>query len=73
METYSGIIQYISRQRGFGFIKLETGEEVFFNAAGCVSPPDFAEYREGHTIEFFLTDDKHKRGSGKRAIGLVIR
>ena len=73
MGTNTGTILYISRKRGFGFIRLETGEEVFFNAAGCVSPPDFADYREGHTVEFFLVDDKHKRGSGKRAIGLVIR
>jgi cold shock CspA family protein len=72
METYTGTITYISRSKGFGFIRLDDSEEtVFFHAGGCVSPPDFAEYREGHTVEFCLIDDKH--GRSRRAIGVVIR
>lgn len=72
METYKGMITYISVKRGFGFICLDGSEEtVFFHAGGCVSPPDFTEYREGQTVEFIITDDK--KGRSKRAIGLVIR
>lgn len=72
METYKGTITYIARNRGFGFIRLDDSEEtVFFHAGACVSPPDFTEYREGHTVEFCLIDDRQNRS--KRAIGLVIR
>jgi len=72
METYTGTITYISRSKGFGFIRLDDSEEtVFFHAGGCVCPASFDEYREGHVVEFLLTNDR--RGRGKRAIGLVIR
>lgn len=72
METNCGTVTYISRSKGFGFIKLDDSEEtVFFHAGACVSPPDFEEYREGHTVEFCLIDDR--QGRSQRAIGLVIR
>jgi cold shock CspA family protein len=72
METFTGTILYISRKRGFGFIRLDDSEEtVFFHAGACVAPPDFADYREGHTVEFCLIDDR--QGRSQRAIGLVIR
>ena len=72
MGTYTGTITYISRSRGFGFIRLDDSEEtVFFHAGACVAPPDFADYREGHTVEFCLIDDR--QGRNKRAIGLVVR
>lgn len=72
METNRGTITYISRKKGFGFIQLDDSEEtVFFHADGCVAPPDFAEYKEGHICEFCLINDR--QGRGKRAIGLVIR
>jgi len=72
METYRGTIIYIARKRGFGFIRLDDSEEtVFFHAGGCVCPASFDDYREGHVVEFLLTNDR--RGRGKRAIGLVIR
>jgi len=72
METKSGIIISLVRKKGFGFIKLDDSEEtVFFHAGACVSPPDFEEYREGHTVEFCLIDDR--QGRSQRAICLVIR
>lgn len=72
METFSGTVIYISRSRGFGFIRLDDSEEtVFFHAGACVAPPDFADYREGHTVEFCLIDDR--QGRSQRALGVVIR
>ena len=68
METKKGIINRIISSRGFGFIKQDNGEILFFHAIGVCSPT-FEELREGMPVEFTITTDML---TGKeRAIGVV--
>lgn len=68
LETKTGIIIKISRDRGYGFILGDDEQFYFFHRIGVVSPA-FNDLREGHPVEFFRVDGK----KGKpRAIGVVV-
>ena len=49
-----GIIRRKIDERGFGFIGVEGGEDVFFHASDCVS--SFNDLGEGDAVEFELTE-----------------
>lgn len=46
-----GNIKRIQRDRGFGFIKTESGEEYFFHVTGVTGAP-FDTLREGQRVSF---------------------
>jgi cold shock protein len=60
-----GTIKKIVRDRGFGFISAQNGQEVFFHRSS-LQQLDFDNLREGQSVEFEL-----ERGEkGPRAINL---
>jgi CspA family cold shock protein len=45
----TGIIKKLT-DKGFGFIKIQDGEDVFFHSSGCTVP--FDSLKEGDTVSF---------------------
>lgn len=48
-----GRIKGMNRSRGFGFIRLSDGSEVFFHANDCGN--EFENWRPGTQVEFTVT------------------
>ena len=61
----TGTIVRIVRDRGFGFIKEENGNELFFHATGVVGSTPFDSMSEGQTVTYDKGRDE--RGRGERA------
>jgi CspA family cold shock protein len=64
-----GTIVRLVRDRGFGFIRMENGQEVFFHATGSVGIP-FDNLQEGQTVTFDIEQDT--RGRGQRAVRVRV-
>jgi CspA family cold shock protein len=60
-----GTIVRLVRDRGFGFIRMGNGQEVFFHATGMVGTP-FDSLAEGQQVTFDIEQDT--RGRGQRAV-----
>lgn len=54
-ETKRGTITKIISEKGYGFIKEESGESLFFHASK-VENPVFEELKENDTVEFIAID-----------------
>lgn len=64
-----GTIVRLVRDRGFGFIRLASGEEIFFHATGVTGYP-FDSLQEGQTVSFDISQDT--RGRGQRAVNVRL-
>ena len=60
-----GTIIRIVRDRGFGFIKEENGNELFFHATGVTGSTPFESLSEGQAVTYDKGRDE--RGRGERA------
>ena len=65
----TGTIVRLIHDRGFGFIRQEDGEEVFFHASGMASTP-FDSLQEGLAVTFDSEQDT--RGRGERAVNVEL-
>jgi CspA family cold shock protein len=63
-----GSIVRVVRDRGFGFIRDERGQEVFFHATGVTGGMVFDNLVEGQEVEFDKEQDT--RGRGERAVNV---
>ena len=61
----TGTIVRIVRDRGFGFIKEENGNELFFHATGVTGTTPFDNLAEGQQVSYDKGRDD--RGRGERA------
>ena len=61
----SGTIVRIVRDRGFGFIKEENGNELFVHATGVTGSTPFDSLQEGQQVTY--EKGKDDRGRGERA------
>jgi cold shock protein len=57
-----GSIVRVVRDRGFGFIRDEHGQEVFFHATGVTSGAAFDNLVEGQEVTFDQEQDTRGRG-----------
>lgn len=64
-----GTIVRLVRDRGFGFIRMGNGQEIFFHASGMVGYP-FDNLTEGQTVSFDISEDT--RGRGQRAVNVRV-
>jgi CspA family cold shock protein len=60
-----GQIKKLIRERGFGFISVEDGREVFFHTSG-LEGIDFDTLQEGDSVEL----DVEKGPKGPRAVNI---
>ncbi len=65
-----GEIVRLVRDRGFGFIRTESGREIFFHATGLVSG-SFEALVEGETVEFDIEADP--RSNRERAVNVRLQ
>jgi CspA family cold shock protein len=61
-----GTIKRVIRDRGFGFIRSQDGEEVFFHRTSVERKLDFDSLREGQRVEF----DLQRGDKGPRAVSV---
>jgi CspA family cold shock protein len=59
-----GTVVRLIRDRGFGFIRVDDGAEVFFHHS-AMEPGEFDTLREGEQLDFVMEQDP--RGRGTRA------
>jgi cold shock protein len=57
-----GTVVRLIRDRGFGFIRLEDGSEVFFHHSS-MSPGEFDSLQDGEELELSVEQDPRGRGS----------
>jgi len=62
-----GKIKSLVRNRGFGFIEAEGGEDVFFHSTG-LRGTDFESLKEGQVVEY----DTEEGPKGTRAVNIRI-
>ncbi len=65
-DTTEGIVCRIFIKDGFGFIKDETGQGIFFHKCDVIEP-DFNALNIGDSVEFFETEST----KGLRALNIV--
>jgi CspA family cold shock protein len=57
-----GTVVRLIRDRGFGFIRLQDGSEVFFHHS-AMNPGEFDSLQDGEELEFSIEQDPRGRGS----------
>ena len=65
----TGSIVRLVRDRGFGFIRADNGQEVFFHATGVMGTP-YDSLSEGQTVTYDVERDT--RGRGERAVKVQL-
>ena len=63
-----GTVKWFNNSRGYGFITMEDGTEIFVHYSGIVSDKKFKSIAEGQTVEFEITDGE----KGKQAINVTV-
>ncbi len=64
-----GTIVRMIRDRGFGFIRVEDGSEIFFHHS-AMPRGSFDALQEGQELEFDIETDP--RGRGQRAMNIEV-
>ena len=64
-----GTVKKIFQDRGFGFIKLDNGSDIFFHVRGC-QPNTFESLNIGDKVEYEIDPQQDKQGRGPRAINV---
>lgn len=57
-----GTVVRLLRDRGFGFLQLEDGSELFFHHS-AMNPGEFDSLNDGERLEFTVEQDPRGRGS----------
>lgn len=65
-----GIIVRMVRDRGFGFIREDSGGDIFFHASGVTGVVPFDSLDEGQDVYYERTNDS--RGRGERAVYVQV-
>ena len=67
-----GPIARMVRDRGFGFVRTENGDEVFFHHS-ALPPGVFDSLNEGQELEFEIEVDTRGRGERARDVRIIGR
>lgn len=63
-----GKVKWFSKQKGYGFIERENGQDVFVHYASVVGE-GFRTLEEGQTVEFDIIEGPR----GEQAANVVVR
>lgn len=63
-----GTVKWFNNQKGFGFITMEDGTDIFVHYSGIVSEEKFKSITEGQTVEFEIMDGE----KGKQAVDVTV-
>ena len=63
-----GIVKWFNNTKGFGFITMEDGTDIFVHYSGIVSEEKFKSIAEGQTVEFEIVDCE----KGKQAVNVTV-
>ena len=63
-----GTVKWFNSQKGYGFITMKDGTDIFVHYSGIVSEQKFKSIAERKTVEYEITDGE----KGKQAINVTV-
>lgn len=64
----NGTVKWFNNSRGYGFLTMEDGTDVFVHYSGINSTEDFKSLEEGETVVFDVIDTE----KGRQAINVTV-
>lgn len=69
MSRETGIVKWFSREKGYGFVRRESGEEVFVHHTD-IDGDGFRSLQQGEAVEFeIVSSDRGPRAGRVRRVG----
>ena len=63
-----GTVKWFNNQKGYGFLKMEDGTDVFVHYSGINTVEEFKSLSEGENVVFDVIDTE----KGKQAINVTV-
>ena len=63
-----GTVKWFNNSRGYGFLTMEDGTDVFVHYSGINSTEDFKSLEEGQTVVFDVIDTE----KGRQAVNVDV-
>lgn len=68
MEKFTGVVKWFNDSKGFGFLTMDDGTDVFVHYTGIISDQKRKSLTDGERVEFSITDGS----KGKQAVDVVV-